>query len=410
MILSTLVWVLIAVLLYAWILYPAVILLWPARGVTTPMGDTRRGVPVSVVLAAYNEERHIGARLANLLDTIRDAPGSEILVGVDGSSDRTAEIAHQVAAKADRVHVHAFPQRRGKMSVLKDLVPLASHSILVFTDANTQFDPGALRTLFRHFTDERVGGVCGRLVLSAGRGDERGTTAAAKPRGAKAEESIYWDLEAKLKHQESRIDSCIGANGAIYAIRKRLFWSAIPANTIVDDLVIGVKVREQGYRMVYEPDAVAREEAPQTVRDEWRRRVRIGSGDFQALALCRRCLLPSYGRFAWIFFSHKVLRWFTPHALVLLLLGSALAVTAGCPVEAGARVVLYRLNQTVLVGLILGLGFGVVGRLFGGSRHSAMRFFRLLHYFLAMQAALLVGFIRSCRGNLKGYWSRTPRE
>ena len=112
-------------------------------------------------------------------------------------------------------------------------------------------------------------------------------------------------------------------------IRTGLFWAEIPDNTIIDDFVIGMKVREQGYRMVYAPTAVAREELPETLDDEWRRRIRIGAGDYQALVLCRKCLLPRYGKFAWMFWSHKVARWFTPHLLLLLTISSASRIARG---------------------------------------------------------------------------------
>src|SRR6185503_6079299 len=116
-----------------------------------------------------------------------------------------------------------------------------------------------------------------------------------EPSGGKTDESVYWKFETWLKTRESELDSCLGANGAIYAIRARLFWASIPPNTIIDDFVIGMKVREQGYRMLYEPRAIALEELPPEVAHEWKRRVRIGAGDYQAIRLCRACLSPSFG-------------------------------------------------------------------------------------------------------------------
>lgn len=193
-----------------------------------------------------------------------------------------------------------------------------------------------------------------------------------------------------MKQRESRIDSCLGANGAIYAIRRGVFWEDIPDNTIVEDLVIGMKVRESGRRMVYEPGAVAEEEAP-IVADEWHRRVRIGAGDYQALWLCRRCLAPGYGRLAWMFWSHKVLRWFTPQILVLLYVMSCL-------------------RPLLLTCLSLLVVAGAIGAVFSETRSNVLRPFVLCDHFLTMQAALLAGFIRFCRGRLTGTWQRTPRQ
>ena len=344
------------------------------------------GIEAAILLAAYNEEASILARLENIVECGETGKRQEVSgrnagvyglpfsihLGIDACTDRTAEIAKQFAEAHSNIHVHEFKQRRGKIAVLKDLVKsveggkwkvdggrqktedrgqrtadgevgvegravnvesekaschvprstsyvpqsFPSH-ILIFTDANTTFRPDALAKMLAHFDDREVGGVCGRLVFV---GEE--------------DEGVYWRWETRLKEAESRLDSCLGANGAIYAIRADLFPRDLPVNTIVDDFVIGMKVREQGFRMVYEPDAVAEEDLPETA-SEWARRVRIGAGDFQALTLCWRCLLPSYGIFAWTFWSHKVLRWLTPHmmlATVAVSVAGVLRSPLGCSV------------------------------------------------------------------------------
>jgi cellulose synthase/poly-beta-1,6-N-acetylglucosamine synthase-like glycosyltransferase len=241
------------------------------------------------------------------------------------------------------------------------------------------FDPQAVRRLVAPLREPRVGGVCGRLVFH-------------KPAGGVTDEGVYWRLENRLKEYESAWDSCLGANGAIYAIRPELFWDALPDNTIVDDFVIGMKVREQGYRFLFAPAAEAHEELPATVAGEWKRRVRIGAGDYQALVLCRRCLAPGFGRFAWMFWSHKVLRWFTPHLLALV---AALALAQ------------YPFATAVALGAVLLAGAaGYAGR---NVRGAWIRPFQLGAYFLAMQAALAAGFVRFCRGGLAGTWERTER-
>ena len=278
--------------------------------------------------------------------------------------------------------------------------------LLAFTDANSMFRSGALGALLRHFADPDVGGVCGRLQLVSPTHpcDDAGTLsdkhthtpAYASPEG------YYWNWENWLKQKESDVDSCLGANGAIYAIRRELFWSEIPDSTIVDDFVLGMKVRESGRRMIYEPGAVAEEDIPM-VSDEWDRRVRIGAGDYQALWLCRRCLVPRYGWFAWMFASHKAFRWFTPQILVLLFAASWLLAwsdTGGVP----------GIPRTLpLAGLSLVVAAGAVGAVASKFRWRALRLFVLCDHFLTMQAALFVGFIRFCRGGLSGSWRRTPR-
>ena len=164
-------------------------------------------------------------------------------------------------------------------------------------------------------------------------------------------------------------------------------------------------MREAGHRMVYEPFAVAREELPER-RDEWRRRVRIGAGDYQALWLCRACLRPRYGWFAWCFWSHKALRWFTPHTALILLGSSVYSLLASRPglSEAEARV-LFRPSTLALI-VMSSIGtLAVSGRVLGSRFSLGLA----LWHFIEMQAALFVGFLRFCRGNLRGRWDRTPR-
>ncbi len=166
--------------------------------------------------------------------------------------------------------------------------------------------------------------------------------------------------------------------------------------------MIGMKVRESGLRMLYDHSAVAVEEIPD-VRDEWVRRVRIGAGDYQALVFCRRCLAPQYGYFAWSFWSHKVLRWFTPHLGILLLLSVLWMVALS---DSALRA----FGQINLLGVLLVLLAAVGGRLARDSAGVPARLLRLVSHFVSMQLALVFGFVRFCRGGMRGHWTRTPRR
>lgn len=392
--------VILLLLAYAWILYPVALFtvhacFRPSRGARPPSPAPPFLPSVRMLLSAHNEEAGIRPRLENLAALDYPADRLQILVGVDGGTDRTAEIAREWARTHPNVEVVVSATNHGKTAMLKRLEagcgipPPASRltsgvSLLVFTDANTMFAPDALRRLVAPFADPAIGGVCGRLVF-------------LDAAGAETRENLYWRAETGLKMAESHLDSCLGANGAIYAIRSELFWREIPDNTIVDDFVIGMKVREQGFRMVYEPAAVATESTPARMADEWRRRVRIGAGAFQALGLCRACLWPGYGRFACCFWSHKVLRWFTPHLSVLL------GVVAVWSALHGAGVAGF-LGGVTVAGIAAFAGLAFLGRLTGAA--SPLKAF---DYFLSMQAALFAGFLRYCRGGLKGAWERTER-
>jgi cellulose synthase/poly-beta-1,6-N-acetylglucosamine synthase-like glycosyltransferase len=424
--------VILAVLAYTWVGYPSIVLVLGRRAARLAASRGANGTetiagqgafpgacasdgfpPVAILFSAHNEERVIGQRLENLDELEYPADRLTVLVGVDGGNDRTAEAALAWASTHAAVRVVVSRENHGKMTMLKRLAAQAEAPVLVFSDANTMFARDAVKRLVSPLADSRVGGVCGRLefverpsaVPLPGMGPDRptaeGTTVADE-----TDERTYWDLETRMKMAEASIDSCLGANGAIYAIRRSLFPCDVQDNTIVDDFVIGMKVREQGFRMVYEPAALAREEVPGTIENEWRRRVRIGAGVYQALSICRRCLLPRYGVFAWMFWSHKVLRWFTPHlgvAALALALWLVVNGTGGGTLRESGRI----MACCAVGGALLA---GVAGRLL---KHSTARWtglFRLWNYFLTMQAALFAGFLRFCRGNLKGTWARTERR
>lgn len=415
--------VIVAVLAYTWLVYPAVMLWgWRKSGAQRGVDLTRSDeLPrVAVLLSAHSEEGVIQARLDNLAALDYPAERVTVLVGVDGGSDRTAEIARIWADGRPHAHVLASPVNRGKTAMLRDLVakvrgldptatapaessesgPQSSSRrpvILVFTDANTMFDPDALRCLVEPFADPRIGGTCGRLVFHS-------------PGEMAMDEPHYWDIETRLKEAESRLDSCLGANGAIYAIRCDLF-PAIPDNVIIDDFVIGMKVREQGFRMVFVDRACAREDLPQTVSEEWRRRVRIGAGAYQALSLCRSCLAPRFGLFAWMFWSHKVLRWFTPHLLIVFV-GAAGIVFVEWMRFCAARGGWWGVVAGSWAGWAgaAACAIALVCLLARRSEATWARPFRMMGYFAVMQAALLTGFLHFCRGDLRGTWKRTERN
>lgn len=359
-------------------------------------------LPIMVILlAAYNEAITITQRIENLLAL--DYPTQRLLVyiGTDGCTDATAHLARQAATPYPWIRIMEFNQNRGKTSVLRRLAHHVAEDLadvaylLVFTDANTSFQPDVLRRLSRHFEQPQTGGVCGRLMLT----------------GHASSESTYWNLENKLKAAESRLDSCLGANGAIYAIRPDCFPKTLPENTIVDDFVIGMHVRTTGQRMRFDEEILATEPLPE-LEDEWRRRVRIGTGDYQALLLCKNCLHPRFGWFAWCFWSHKVLRWFTPHLLTLMILGTTFTVLV--PFAMDWQISRFHratafLSATGVIFLVLAASAGQWVFTEPRTRTLTAKLCRGATHFVIMQTALLTGFCHFCKGNVSGTWQSTPR-
>lgn len=376
-------WAATGLVAYTYLGYPILI------GVLSRVLGRKPGAPqvdrsdlprVSLVLAAFNEEDVIGARLRNALAMDYPRDRLEILVGCDGCTDATAAI---VAGFADRgVRLLDFPENRGKASVLNDAVAQAGGELILMSDANTELDPAAARCLVRWFADPEVGVVVGRLRLV-----DRAT-------GRNAD-GLYWRYETFLKRCEAQLGALLGANGAIYAIRRDRY-EPIPAATMIDDFVIPLRSRlRHGVRILYDPDAVATEETAEGVGDEFHRRVRIGTGGYQSIPMLWRLLDPRRGWIALAFLSHKVLRWTCPFLLVAMIL---------------ANIALLRQPP---YGAILGLQatFYAVALLMTlvPTRSRFVRPLRLATLFAAMNAALLLGWWRWVSGRSRGTWRRTAR-
>lgn len=377
-------WVAAALVVYSYLVYPffMTVVRRPlrsrsARGVAGPPPSS---LPtVEVVVAAYNEETHIRERILNLLSQEYDATRLSVAVGSDGSTDRTASEVRSI--QDTRVRLLPFEQNRGKASVLNDLVRGSRAEIIVFTDANTTFEKGAVLRLIEQFQDESVGAVCGELLL------ER-----QKPGTNRDHE--YWSVERRLKFVESTMGGLLGANGGIYAIRRELY-SPLPEDTICDDFVIGMNVASSGARLVYDPLAIAREETPGDMAEEFQRRVRIGIGNYQAFFRHPEYLFDASPVRVFTYVSHKVLRWFTPHLLLVALVASAML--ADDPLF-GAIFALQCMGY-----LILSIGYASRGRI------ELPRLLSGIVFVGALNAAFFVGFVRYVSGNYRGSWRRSER-
>ena len=238
--------------------------------------------------------------------------------------------------------------------------------------------------------------AAGGLVRRPGRG--RGVRPARPDRSRTGRniDSLYWKYETFLKKCESRLGALLGSNGAIYAIRKDLFPEVRPG-TLIDDFVIPLEAkRRSGCRIVYDTEAVAREETPPTILAEFRRRVRIGAGGFQSIGMLWPLLSPAHGWVAFTFFCHKILRWACPFLLVAMLCANALLIADP----------FYR----SLFGCQLAFYTVAVLGNWLPARPRVLRYFRLPTMFTAMNLALLFGFFRWLRGGQTGVWTRTARS
>lgn len=380
-------WACATLILYTYLFYPVLLLFAysvvqlkrdlvyvAARQERRVSGIPRSEPPsVSILIPAFNEEAHLRDKLDNLADLDYPEDKLETIIVSDGSSDRTNEILQNI--RTAHTHVLLLPERRGKANALNLAAAEASGSILLFSDAATLLPRDGVHKLARHFRDPSVGAVCGSLEF-AGSNESKRT------------EGVYWKYESALRIMEARLGATLTASGAYYAIR-RSCYQPLKSTAILDDFLIPMNVRKQGYRVVYDPEAVAQEFSEASVSGEFRRRVRLAAGSFRALPELART--PMRGFTGVAFLSHKVLRWIMPF-LFLGMLGSNIPlIDAGLYGWAFAFQCMFYL-------------LAVMGML--SARHH-LRLPGLVCYFLcAMNLAFLIGSFRALKRNSTGLWER----
>ncbi len=367
-------------ILYVYIGYPALVYaigrVWRR--------DVRKGAyegSVTVLIAAFNEEACIGETIRNKLGQDFPEDRLEILVVSDGSTDRTDEIVMHYAS--DRVKLLRQPERGGKTRALNAGVRAARGDVIVFSDANSMYRRDALRMLLRSFEDPEVGYVTGKMMYANTDGSDVGASCSA-----------YMKYENRIRQWETRVGSIVGVDGGIDAVRRELYVEM--REDQLPDFVLPMKVVEQGYRVVYEPEAVVVEPALGTSGDEYRMRVRVSlralwaMHDMRGLLLFRDSIL-----FGWQLWSHKALRY-----LCFLFL-------AACYVS---NLALWREGELYRYALLAQSG-GYVGAAASHLLERAgyrVRALYLLKYFILVNLASGVAFTRFLAGRKQVLW--TPRK
>ncbi len=373
-------WLLVGLLFYAYAGFPALVI---------AVGSLRRRTvrrrpetpAVTVIVAAFNEERDIQARIDNLLELDYPAQSLTLIIASDGSTDKTESIVSSFAERDDRVQLLRLP-RRGKAFALASAAAAAKGEILVFSDANTLFRPDAVRNLVSLFGDPSIGGVAGNTVYDVKKTEDAGVQG----------EEAYWSYDKWLKRMESMTGSIVSAHGGIYAIRRELFPKTIDPS-VTDDFAISTEVVARGYRLVFDPDAIAFEPVAPRADLEFRRKVRLMTRGLRGVVRRRALLNPfCYGFYSVVLFSHKVLRRLVPVFLLLLLVTSLALSWNGTLQRAGLAL------QLTFYGLAL-LGMLLRFRHIGRSKLLYVPFF-----FCMANAAALVALLKLLRGEKISFW------
>lgn len=307
-------WGAIALLAYMFVGFPALVVL---RGLLfkRPVHSADGTPSVSMIIAAHNEGGVIADKLENTLALDYPADQLEVIVAADGCTDTTHEIVERYAARG--VRLLTLP-RGGKIPALNAGAAAATGDVLVFTDANSMFARDALRALARPFADPQVGGVAGSQRYQPAEQD--GISGGG--------EKLYWNFDERLKAYQSRAGSVTSATGAIYAMRRSLYQPIPP--TVGDDFTISTGVVEQGYRLIFAPDAVSYEPVEAKSDVEFGRKLRIISQGLRGVWFRRTLLNPlRHGFYALQLFSHKVLRRLMYVPLLVLAVSSPLLWNEG---------------------------------------------------------------------------------
>jgi cellulose synthase/poly-beta-1,6-N-acetylglucosamine synthase-like glycosyltransferase len=365
-------WLSAGALLYAQLGYPAV--LWALahgrRDEGLPPSPSREGLPsVSLIVAAFDEEAVIEEKVREATTRL-DYPRErlEVIVASDGSADRTAELAR--AAGADLV---LDLPRGGKVAALNAAVERARGEVLAFSDANSFWEPDALRHLVSRLADPRVGYVCGQVRLD----------------GAEAvnEEGLYWRYEMAIRELESSLAGVTAGNGAINAVRREAYLFLEP--TRGQDISFPYELVKRGWRPVYAPRAIARERMAATIGDEFGRKRRMMAGAWSTM-LRHGLLSPrGYGPlYAFEVLSHRLLRYASP-LLHLVALGTNIALLGEGTV--------YRVTLASQLALLLAAGLGAV---------LPWRPLRIANYYVAVTWSSAAGLWDYLRHGVPRTWEQ----
>jgi cellulose synthase/poly-beta-1,6-N-acetylglucosamine synthase-like glycosyltransferase len=384
-------------LIHTYLLYPMGMQLWSSDLKPNPVYfELPEEWPyVSVIMAAYNEELVIGEKIQSLLAL--DYPSDRIyfFVGSDCSTDQTNSLLYAFAKNEKRLHFIPFTERQGKPGVVNQLCRVAfakkeqsTDHILLMTDASVMLETDTLKKLIRHFKDPDMALVDSHIL----------GTNLQKP-GISHSENSYVSAEARLKNKEGqRWGTMIGPFGGCFALRSN-YYVDVPTNFLVDDFYIAFKAMQQGGKAINDLEAICYEAISQDIKEEFRRKVRISTGNYQNLITFANVLKKPLQPLGFAFLSHKVLRWLGPF---FILISFAIAL-------------FFSLHGSVWYQFILlvYLGILVVTPLldaFLQKFNIHILPFRHVRYFVAMNRALLVGFFRFMKGVEKGIWEPTRRE
>lgn len=384
---------LVFLVIYNYLLYPFLLkILVRGKGLEYESYRVEELPKIAYVFAAYNEEKVILNKLRNLNSLDYPSHLLEIHIGLDAPSDATFDIIEANKAIKFPVFVHHFTERSGKANVLNKLfqysLKLSDFELVILNDANIISKENCLFELVKYFKNPEIG-IVGAVIENA----INEQTEIAQ------QEKFYIQNESTIKVQEGILwGASMGAFGACYAIRSELI-KVLPSNILMEDFYLSMHALDQGKKVITNSKAIVYEDLPGSIQEEFKRKRRISTGNFQNLKTYIHLLWKTSGSIAFTFFSHKILRWLSPIFILMMSLISVLLYV----LDASSF-----WNILFFYGLLTNLFLAILDIALQGLNIN-VNLLRLHRYFILMNFAMFLGFIDWLKGVKTNIWKPTQR-
>ncbi|MCF6242597.1 MAG: glycosyltransferase, partial [Bacteroidales bacterium] len=341
---------------------------------------------VSIIIAVHNEEIIISNKIHSILNSDYPPHLYEIIIGSDASTDNTNAILKKFASDYKNIQVEYFNKRSGKINIINKLAKKAKADLILFTDADIIFTENTIYELIKYFKEPKIALVDSNLPKQY-----------AEKKGIDIQESYYLNFELSVKYKEGIIGGVMmGPSGGAYAIRKKLFVE-VPENFLVDDFYINMKILEKNYWSINNPAAIAYDNGTDEIDAEFKRKIRISTGNFQNLAKFSNLLFSKRYFLAFSFFSHKILRWLTPLFIILLIISSLMLYNISFFYQILTILLFFSLSIPFIDYFLRKNGFHII----------LLRF--ISHYYY-MNLGLFLGLIKYIKGVKSNVWEPTKRR
>jgi cellulose synthase/poly-beta-1,6-N-acetylglucosamine synthase-like glycosyltransferase len=382
-------WLSVAILFYCYFGYGILLVAFNALRrlcYPSPKSAEIELLPVTLIVAAYNEERILTKKIKNTLQIDYPSHLLQVIFITDGSTDGSSELVSQFPFIT---HLHQTA-REGKSAAVRRAMRYVQTPIVVFSDANAMLNVDSLKTIVRHYSDPTVGGVAGeKRIISNCNSSMLGEA-----------EGMYWKYESFMKRQDSSFNTVVGAAGELFSIRTELF-ELDENNLILDDFIISMQVCLEGYKIKYEPHAYAMELPSASLLDEEKRKIRIAAGAFQATEyFTQRLRFFRYPLLSFQYFSRRLLRWIACPFLI------ALGFFTNVWLVANHQGIIF---NSLLLAQVVFYALALLGRFFilAGLRVGILN---IPFYFVFMNACLVKGFFQYSQGRQTVLWEKSIRE